>query len=227
MRSPRSWESFLHFRLGPESRFKILSPRSEAQHCDGSAELNIFGKEGAIFKVQSCCQTCGVNAEDGDGEKVTGQNGKLEFLLLVFWPSFFYTVFFLFFLPFAPSAGLPRIRRRKEGTIRAGLVWAAFGSFRHRVLVRVLWLGCCHSFFLFIEWQASMVESTQQDRVTIYLKNVLLFSDTASNSCANLIELQVCGTFPPLKGWRHCFSSYLADPTDTLAKTVGFSVFTH
>lgn len=72
-----------------------------------------------------------------------------------------------------------------------------------------------------------MVESTQQDRVTIYLKSVLLFSDTASNSCANLIELQVCGTFPPLKGWRHCFSSYLADPTDTLAKTVGFSVFTH
>ena len=134
---------------------------------------------------------------------------------------------FSVFLPFAPSAGLPRIRRRKEGTIRAGLVWAAFGSFRHRVLVRVLWLGCCHSFFLFIEWQASMVESTQQDRVTIYLKNVLLFSDTASNSCANLIELQVCGTFPPLKGWRHCFSSYLADPTDTLAKTVGFSVFTH
>lgn len=104
----------MHFRLGPESRFKILSPRSEAQHCDGSAELNIFGKEGAIFKVQSCCQTCGVNAEDGDGEKVTGQNGKLEFLLLVFWPSFFYTVFFLFFFALCSISWLAK-DKKKEG----------------------------------------------------------------------------------------------------------------
>ena len=83
----------MHFRLGPESRFKILSPRSEAQHCDGSVELNIFGKERAIFKVQSCCQTCGVNAEDGDGEKVTGAKWETRIPSTSFLAEFLHRVF--------------------------------------------------------------------------------------------------------------------------------------
>lgn len=61
-----------------------------------------------------------------------------------------------------------------------------------------------------------MVESTQQDRVSLLphsFKLLCKFDRVASSL-----------DFSPLKGWRHCFSSYLADPTDTFTKTAAFSI---